>query len=477
MAITILSKPNENHSGYNPVKYKVNSTNNNKPAFRYIVDVIDSITLDKVAEFFVAPDPLDSNYGNIDISRILQNKLDGFFTTTQFDSRKAIGASYNYKVEFGESYSKDWAFNSYMFLPNGQLGFTTSTSVDPSYSNVTHNYVVGDQIRVTLNSTYSDNRDLLNTYFEVVEVVNTRTIRVNLGFNVIGSFPATPGKSVYANNEKFIERDLAEFSATAVNTAMNLEEYVSTQGSLIKYELGSLTSNILTNQPKVYTITPEQFVFFNTLDGGVGSAVFTNDSGDVALKSIVATGFGSVNSIGVGASNIGTLSVTIGTLPIVKPDTKWYEVIMVSSSGAKISETFKFVIDRRCQINDTQIMFMDRKGSYNSFAFQLKHRENISTSKEQFDKYSDITTTTSKGSTVYYSEAERTLSLATNFMGEASNMYYQELMTSRNTYILWQGVWYACVIQDTSFQNEYERNNKLIKKTATVKFAINDPIN
>lgn len=62
-------------------------------------------------------------------------------------------------------------------------------------------------------------------------------------------------------------------------------------------------------------------------------------------------------------------------------------------------------------------------------------------------------------------------------MSEAMNLYFEELVSSRNTYINWRGVWYACVVTDTSVENEFERNNKLINKSIRVNLSLNNPIN
>jgi hypothetical protein len=75
MAISIISQPNKYQSGYNPIKYVIDSTNKNQLGFRYVVQIFDAGTTNKLAEFDVAPDPFDSGRGKIDISRVIQNKL------------------------------------------------------------------------------------------------------------------------------------------------------------------------------------------------------------------------------------------------------------------------------------------------------------------------------------------------------------------------------------------------------------------
>lgn len=475
MAITINKQPAEFHSGYNPVEYEITSTFRSELGFRYVVELYQGST--KFAEFSVAPDVTDGNKGKIDISRILQNKLDGFFANNAYNSSDAIGAYFQYQIRFGESRTGQWKFDDYIFLPGGSLGLTTDSFYGAGFSNATHNYQVGDQIKVQLDQTYTDNRQFLNTYFEVVEVISDKTVRLNADFGIIGSFPATPGTATFADNRKTITRNVANLTKTAINTAMNRKEYVTTLGSLIDYDMSTGTDNlILTNQPEKYSVTPQQHVYFNVLRGQNKSLIFENSNGDVFRK--VVSGSPTVASLGVGPGNLGTLTTLSGSAPLIKDDTKWYTVKVTDHTNTTdYSIEYKFNLDKRCQINPIQIQFMDRKGSFNSFAFQLRKRENVQTSKESYNKFVSDNTTYAAGNTVYHTEAEKTLTLTTNFMGEAMNLYFEELMTSRRTYILIDGDWYSCTVQDTSFENEFERNNKMINKQITVKFDLNNPIN
>lgn len=470
MAITINKQPAEFHSGYNPVEYEIVSNFRAELGFRYVVELYQNTT--KFAEFSVAPDIKDGNKGKIDISRILQNKLDGFFANANYNSTNARDTYFQYQIRFGESrLNQLWEFNDYVFVSGGGLALTTDSAYDPTFSDATHNYQVGDQILVKTNATYTDNREFLNTYFEVVNVISNKTIELNASYFLIGGFGATPGTTTFADNRKTITRNVANLTKHAINTAMNRKEYVTTLGSLDSYDMSTGTDNlILTNQPAKYSVTPEQHVYFNVLKGQSKYLIFENSNGDTFRKTI--SGSFTVTSLGVGPGNLGAITTLTGTAPLIKGDTKWYTVKVGNDSIE-----YKFNLDKRCQINHIQIQFMDRKGSFNSFAFQLKKRENVQTRKESYNKFVSENTTFAAGNTVYYSEAEKTMTLTTNFMGEAMNLYFEELMTSRKTYILIDSDWYSCTVQDTSFENEFERNNKMINKQITVKFDLNNPIN
>jgi hypothetical protein len=62
-------------------------------------------------------------------------------------------------------------------------------------------------------------------------------------------------------------------------------------------------------------------------------------------------------------------------------------------------------------------------------------------------------------------------------MDEQMAIYFQELITSPVVY-LWDGGQYvACVVQETAFEVEKQRNKNLIKKTVNVKLANQDKVN
>ena len=51
MAYNIIIEPYDFMPAYNTMRFLVNSTNKNKPGFKYVFDVYDSLTLDKIGEY------------------------------------------------------------------------------------------------------------------------------------------------------------------------------------------------------------------------------------------------------------------------------------------------------------------------------------------------------------------------------------------------------------------------------------------
>ena len=66
MAITIIAEPQDFTPAYNECKFIVDSTNVNNVGFRYIFDIYESGTSNKIAEYRILPDL--NGYGERDLS-------------------------------------------------------------------------------------------------------------------------------------------------------------------------------------------------------------------------------------------------------------------------------------------------------------------------------------------------------------------------------------------------------------------------
>ena len=484
MAITIISSPNQFQAAYNPIKWVLDSTNKNQPGFRYIVQIYDTgstASTALLAEMDVAPDPFDNGRCDVDVSRIVRNKVDKFLDLNNDNVVEAVGTFYRYDIRFGESFSGDWAFNDYIFLSGGDTGLTTDSAFGAGFSNVTHPYQVGDQVYVEMNVVYNDCRDVISGYYTVTQVVSNKTIRINLGFPCSG--PASPGKVRYADNRKARVYNLANQTQRLVlNAAQDIIEYSGATGSMTNYLVTtpSTTKRFLTNVPNEFKVSPtqhlwiNQFINTNGTTNSIGVRV-QNSNGD--LFNLPNSGNFRVKTNGVGPGNFGTFSVVSGSGPIIKPDTEWYDIWVTNDDGAQVLEKKRFIIDRRCPINDIEVAFMDRKGSFMSYYFPLKKFERITTEKEMYNKYVKTFTTSADGVQVYNSDYKKTLTLNTNYLTDEMNLYFEELLTSPYTYVRLEGNWYSCKIAAGNFETERTRNKRLVKRSIDIEFDINTPVN
>jgi hypothetical protein len=478
MAITIVSTNQDVLSaGYNPLRWYLSSTNVNEKAFRYIVEVFAAGTATKLFEKKYAPRPSDG-YAEVDISRDVQNFLSAHTPFSNSDYQNAPEHYLKYDIKFGEEYIVAWNFSDYIFN-SGLTGFNQTPNV------TVHPFVIGDQVRVELNATYNDFRDVLNGLFTVTDVPDNYTVVTQLPW--IGSGGATPGKMYYADNRKsrFLNLALKKGQTTA-NIAILLRQMNNFTGA--EFILDDLVQGLfLTNMPKIVSQNESQenwLAFYNNYVSQTLFLNFENDLGDIGIRRINCTNTQGIIQIASGLGNMGTLTALAGTLPIVKDDATIVKVHLTNTGGTPVSEVITYQIDRRCNISQYEIVFMDRLGTFANFAMQLRAYEkgnvNRLTYNKQFgDTVAGLVTfnTYESGTTTYHVDDTREISLNTNYMTDAESVYFDELLTSGYTYLKVRDDYFACQVQETSYETQRAVNKPLIRKSVTVRYAVQNPIN
>jgi hypothetical protein len=169
----------------------------------------------------------------------------------------------------------------------------------------------------------------------------------------------------------------------------------------------------------------------------------------------------------------------------------------------RTSEKIRVYIDHECSINEIQLLFQDRSGSWSSFAFPLRVEEGGTMEKKSYRQtigglqsgnnlqpfngpgynYS----LSSNERPVYHSKVEKTYKLSTDWITDEMSLYFEELLTSPNVYINFgnyaednfptPNTWLACEIVDTNFITPRAKNKKLIRREVTIKLSSNNIIN
>lgn len=502
MAITIIqpSVPASynNKSVYNPIVYRATSTNwTNFDAFKYIVTIYETGTNNVVNKQVVSPDPFNNGECWVDISGVMKNLVD---TDLPFPSNQQVTVPnnfYGYDIAFDESYRYTWNFNGYYFFSslgpyNGYLGLTTNSTIVPGASNLPHGYQVGDIILVTNPQTFYDGRDHLNGYWTVVDVPDSLSVVINLVFSVVGSGPDFTGLTNYSDNRRVFTTDLVRINNKyVINTAMESVEYSTTLGDLNGYVpvVSGTTRRFLTDAPRTapsffnprdiqYYVTPEQHLWLNVLDPGNAFIRLRNSNGDEFRFTPVSPN-GKVTKFGVGPANMLNITPVFGTLPVIKPTTRWYQIEISTPTLPELpmTELFTIGIDRRCARNDAELLFMDRKGSYMGFGLQLNMYRKLDMEKLIHNRFTGSRETYKKGLSTVNSGYDVEYTFNTNFMPYSSHVYFEQALTSRHTYVRVGTIWRAVTIVDTSTETLIENNVTLYKRKVTVKFAFKDPVN
>jgi hypothetical protein len=481
MAITIKAAPTELTPAYNPVMIYADSTNKSELGFRYVVDVYDDATSTKLFEQRVAPRPVDG-YMELNLSKAVSDYVDNTPPFNNTSSTLATGSFRELRIEIGEEYVVSWDFTDYGFnndYSGGNTGLFQSPNVTP------HPFAVGDQVRVKTNATYTDNRQSLNGLFTVIGVEDAYDFVISL--SDVGSFPATAGKVSFADNRRTIFRDLADETFTVFNGALALKPFKNwTPNDYLAQVL--VFGKFLTNAPRPFKVKVDSEVWLNLYGNSAGNMremYVRNDDGDM-YNAVLTDAGQEIKQLAIGLGNFPTLTPVGGAvLPVIKDNTKTVDVWVANVSGVRMSEIFTYEIDRRCTIEDYEILFMDRLGSFVPFAFQLRSMERGSIMRETFNKkFGDIVGDDTysfnlydQGYTTYHVDTEKTLELNTNYMDDEHSVYFEELLTSPYTYLRVGDDYYSVTVQETSFETMRQKNKRLIRKTVNVKFNVNTPVN
>jgi hypothetical protein len=466
MAMTLIAEPQDFTPAYNPCKFIYNSTNKNNEGFRYIFDVYEQGTTNKIAEYRVLP-VYGTGYGEVDLSKLLGAKVAPDFQPLNTSELDTPDSRFNYDVKVGEEYIVTFNYTSSLTNNSGNVKITC-----------THSFAVGDQVVVDAGV-----NTLISGLWTVIAITGTTDFTINAAWSNVTD-PTENGSVKYADNRKTIVRDIEEsLNKWVFNGALPWKNWRSYDFNT--YLLDDVNAVFLTSCQfrNGLTITPSQELWFNGFNNGVtGRVVFNNSNGDSFYYDVNNTEI--TTQLCVASPNLN-LTVISGTLPLIKSDTTYYDFYFIDASAPPDSQTYTFYIDQRCAINDYYLVFLDRMGSWGSFAFPLRSYETGTSTKQSFNKtvegYVNGTewtyTSDASGMTTYSSTVEKNIQLNTNWMDEEMASYFQELITSPVVYF-WDGIQYlACVVQETAFEVEKQRNKNLIKKTVNVKLANQDKVN
>ncbi len=487
MSISLSGAPYNFAPAYNPQVFYFQSTNIGQNGFRYLVNLYSASTSTLLGQFRVAPRPVDG-VGYIDVSRIITNLLSYDFNGSGSDDVPAYNSYISYDVKIGEEYHTTWTYNDYEF--QSSTGVTTNlVQLRQFASATTHTFIVGDQINVTSTNN-------VNGLHTVVAVPSPYAVIIDMDYFNVTPTGTIGGSIVYADNRK-----------TQFSNLYNASGYTAFNGAQAFAQAGSFTDGIWSltptspnytkaltdlpvggNQYNSFYCTPEQDLWVNYYNPSAStqSIKFVNSNGDIITQSLwTGSGQGKIRSVNVGPFNANPTTVVSGTSGIMKSDTEWIEFNTYSSSiTATTSQTYRYYIDRRCQREDWQIAFLDRKGSFLSYAFNLNSKTTGTIKRDAYKQQVGQLTlghygynTYDKGNTIYNVEVSKTIELQTNWMNDTMSVFFEQLLTCPVTYVRIAEDYFACTINDSSFEVKRQNNKNLIRQTISITLSNQDIIN
>jgi hypothetical protein len=180
---------------------------------------------------------------------------------------------------------------------------------------------------------------------------------------------------------------------------------------------------------------------------------------------------------------------------LIKPTTQYYDYYY-EHNGSQVTQSYRVNIDRRTQSQEYSIIFLDRYGSWGSFAFTGRAYEKGNVTREQYnmDVQGKIASSEwtydliDRGYVNSYVTVEETIDLNTDWMTQDMAQYFTELVSSPYTYFKVSNydedcdipdstAYVSCNIVTSNYEKFKQRNKNLIKQSITIKLANNDMVN
>jgi hypothetical protein len=474
MATTIIAQPQQLMPAYNPIKYIIDNTNKNEPGFRYIFTIYPAagshIPANVVAQYRVLP-VYGTGYGEQDISRLMQSLVTydetGLYNSLPYNSSESW---YQYDVDLGYEYIDNIDYID---------ALEESAGGDVEIHFAAHGFVAGDQVVIVQDGTGPVDNPTVEGLHTVL-YADTNYFVINARWDTVTDEFAN-GNVSYADQRKTQVLDDALITNKEVfNGAYNNWTNTGNQSNAFPsaYFLangandGLMTSNYADVNYPVSAFLNAEFYYNLRVYGG--------DNYDVEWYDMDGN---LLDSASFAPASDGIYAVFVGPTALVTED---YYVLIYNDAGFS-AEPYYFTYDDRCTINNQQLIYLDRMGSWQSFAFQLRTYEKGQITREQYNQHIDgqvlssqwVGVNLQKGFRTYNTNVTKTFDLNTNWMGEYDAKRFQELLTSPQVYYLLNGaeIFAACTIDATSFEVFSQKNKKLIKQSVTIKLAQQDPIN
>lgn len=447
MAVTLVGSPQQYHPGFNPNFYYFDSTNKNATGFKYIVEIFYAGTSTLINSFEIAPRPVDG-YGEINIEESV-NKLVSFnepLFSNAIINNNSNGLKFDIKVK--EKTAQTWTYLDYEFNPSGTWEAYTIVTTNPSSgptSPDTHSYIVGDQI--VINQVDGGAlKPALQGLHTVVEVIDNRTIVIDVPWWQVGSGAAVSGVTRYADGRLTTSAVLLTVSNKFIfNAAFNKKDFISYDEDDYKTDSGT-DKLFLTDYPETgIRMKDNQNFWVNFLhdSANIGTMEMTSDDGTVITFGAALASTVFLAKAQVGPANL-TGALQAGTLPLIKPDTKWYTFRLIDNDDNAITKSYKVFIDRECPIHDIQLEFIDKKGSLCSFYFPFKYKINNNIERKNYKKLiGDLNVSNSKyeyttienDNKVYNVEGTKTMTLTSDYLTQIEANYFEQLISSHTVYL------------------------------------------
>lgn len=337
MSVFIVGRPDKFAPVFNEMYFYTDSNNKNQPGFKYILDIYNSATNERMGRYRAYSRPGDG-YGVFDINQLLSNRVTceiNQFNNGQFNGVKDYIA---YDVKFGEEYITAWTSTNIIMVTIDNTNYVRIYNS----SSIPHRFTYGDQIYVS---------GVTNTYFDpgnyyVIGIPNAFSITITAPW----IDPALPGPFSLVATSNYTDGRARQFTGLT-----NVDDYVGFNGAVnhqalrtytsVTYDMtaGATPAKFLTNMPNNYLVREENKMWLNyhSTDALISSYQFrlVTEFGEYQY---VPTGASissqAINVVGIGPKNITESEGTNwqafnGQLPVFKNNCWEFDFVINNGAG------------------------------------------------------------------------------------------------------------------------------------------------
>lgn len=357
--INIISQPENQTSVYNPNIWVVDSVNRNKDGFRYLAKVFktnmassETLTLVKTIKILPRPD----GKGEFDLSFFLQNQT---YFKSEADNGlfvKNKGLRFDYKIEFGEEYYDSWKYTDTEFLPGAKTK-AVGTSAPP--------FVAGDVVQITPNN------PTLFPLFNGVQLVQD-VVGNDVYFDVpFLNTPTNRGSIWYADGRKKIVWDNSKTVAKTVYRAkIDFDNWNKTYFKNNYFADGNGFKNLPINTVENFLFKEYQRFWIPIYSSFQYAKIRLVRSNETILSNVPINYNDKDNACYFE----------------VRSQSKDFTVQLFDENENAITGKISYKLDDRCSPNDLFLMYEDKFGALNSWAFSGFTEKRVSVNKTEYNK-------------------------------------------------------------------------------------------
>jgi len=432
----------------------------------------------------------------IDFDKDFNGSLNGVKSSPDF--------AVQYDVELGKT-SPFWVSHQIISLSPTQWRFTDDSNLVSGANDTPHGLTVGETYQFYMSSfDYSISGGTTGTFNGTVASDYTIDLTVDTSFS---------STSVYSHSGILRRNSGENFKITGASSWNN---YVAYGAAFPQVDLDSYTQSdydlcngftkkFLTSAPNGFEMLPYQNFHLRAFsDNGWDTMQITtkDTNGTQVGVYTISNPYSALTGgyeekflkIGVGPQDLEDLSsftVNSGPSDIISSSVTQYDVqVYLNGSPFNYSETKNFKIDCGPYAKYDEyitLMFLDRLGSWGSFAFPMKSRVTHSVNRKTFfkdrsrynQKQSPYKSTTiqNRGSQQFAISDNREQLVNTKYLTTADAKYFMELVSSPCVYEKIGTTIYPVVIQNGRFEEKKTRNDGLISYSLKYTRSLEEEIN